>query len=102
DFGKVHRRNADAVPLQNLLAVTYRIESARPRTNCPQTHAPQSLHDATNSQKSIEIGLETFRLWLRHMLFGQRELDAGLIQIIADRDLAAKCVAPPRHAELAQ
>ena len=31
---------------------------------------------------------------------GERELDACLDQVVADGDLAAKCVAPARRAEL--
>ena len=42
------------------------------------------------------------RIRMRHVLLGQRELDARLHQIVADRNLAAKRVAPPGDAQLVQ
>ena len=36
------------------------------------------------------------------MLFGERERNAGLHQVVANRYFAAKRIAPPRNAELVQ
>ena len=68
EFGQVDGGDADAVALENLLAVADGVERARPGADGTQPHAAHAIHHAADPHESIEIGAEAVRSRMRDVL----------------------------------
>jgi hypothetical protein len=97
DLGQVHRRHADTVTLQDLLAVTDGVEGGWAGAHGTDAHPAQAAHDTAHGQEAREVGAERGVERLHHVLPRERERDPGLAQIVAEGDLAAERVAAPRR-----
>ena len=59
ELGEIDRGHADAVPLENLLAVADRVEGTGPSPHGPEPHAPHSAHHAAHADEIGEVTGET-------------------------------------------
>ena len=95
-LGEIQRAHADAARFEQLLAVAHRVERVRPRADRAQPRPPQPRDDAADADEVGRARAETRRWSGRdRVALGQRERDAVLPQVVADRDLAAEGVAAP-------
>ncbi len=102
DFGEIDRGDADAVALENLFGVSDCIESAMTRADRSDPNLPQSLHDPAHGEKVLQIPSERWIERMHHVFRGERIGDAGLAQVIADRNLAAESIPAPHHIEFVE
>ena len=102
ELRQIDRGDADPVPLQDLLAVAHGVERARAGSDGAEPHASHPFHHPADAEKVGEIGGEARAGDRRHVAAGERKANAGLHEIVADRNLAAEGIPAAGHAELAE
>ena len=90
DFREIDRRHADAVALQNLLAVADGIEGTRASADGTDSDLAHASHDATDGDEPGEVGSKGGIERSAHVLGREGKRDAGLSQVVADGDFPAE------------
>src|SRR5262249_47037700 len=86
--------DGNAAGLEQLLAVAHGIKSGWPRAQCPYARMLQPRNDFTGRGESSQIRAEFFARRVTSMEPRKRIANAVLPEIVANRHLPAKTVAP--------
>src|SRR5215469_16124960 len=102
DLREIDRVRRDTRILKELLAITRRVEGVGSGANCANSDAAQAANDPACLKELLQILAKARIRDCDGVVSRQRVLEPILAQVIADRDLAAECVAPPVQAKLIQ
>jgi hypothetical protein len=89
-FREVDGLNGDSLAFQDLLTVANGVESSWPGTDDSHPEVLESPIDPTNPSKTLQVPLKSGGSRINGVEFGQRVFDSVLVEVVADRDLAAE------------
>ena len=101
DLGEVERFDGDAGALQQLFGVADGVEGRGARADGAEADVLEAAHDAADGGEPGEVGLELGRVRRFGVQRGERVGDAVLLEVVADRHLAAEAVAAEGDGHLA-
>ena len=90
---KVGRNDGDAAALQQFFASTAGVETERTCANLANAAMTQATYDTAYAGELIDVLLELLAIDAVGVEAGERVGNAILIEVVADRDLAAECIA---------
>ena len=93
DLRKVGRNDGDAAALQQFFAGAASVEAERTCANLANTAMTQASYNTAYAGELIDVLLELLAIDAVGVEAGEREGNAILIEVVADRDLAAECIA---------
>ena len=93
DLRKVGRNDGNAAALQQFFAGSASVEAERTCANLANTAMTQASYNTANAGELIDVLLELLAIDAVGVEAGEREGNAILIEVVADRDLAAECIA---------
>ena len=93
DFRQVNDGGGDAVFLQQFLREAHGVESIRTGADRSDAGTFDTADDAADSGEFVELTVEFGTVNVAGMLLGHTVLDVALVEIVAQRDLAAEGIA---------
>ena len=90
---QVGRNNGDTAALEELLAGTTGVEAERACADLANAAMTQASYDAADASELVHVLLELLAIDAVSVETGEGEGDAILIEVIADRNLAAESIA---------
>ena len=101
DFGEVEGFDGDAGALEQLLGVADGVEGGGASADGTEANVAQTADDAADGGKPLQVGLELGRVRGFGVQGREGVRDAVLLQVVADRHLAAEAIATEGDGHLA-
>ncbi len=103
NFGKVNRRDADAVAFENFFRITNGVERAGPRADRAEAHAAHAIHHAADAEKFLQVALESCRRSdAQTCLLVSENLMPACTRLLRDGNFSAERIAAARGRKLLQ